>query len=89
MAYSSTNPAHNLAPRLGGGPGNLWVYNSSDTIAAIVASGYFANGFALGMKVKDFIFIACTTGTTSFAVGTVITVNASSAATVTVTSTTT
>jgi hypothetical protein len=53
VSYSSTLPPFNLAPRVGGGPGNLWGYNSSDSVATVAGSSYFSNGAALGLKVGD------------------------------------
>lgn len=84
MAYSSTNPPYLLVPRAAGGAGALWGYlSTADSLATIAGSGYFTNGHALGMKVRDFVLAAGATSSTAIGpVGFVTTVTASSAATV-------
>jgi hypothetical protein len=85
MAYASTAGPHLLVASIGNRSPNLWGYNpgSTDSLAQIAASNFFSNGAALGMKVRDFVLVSATTGSTTFGVGYVTTVNASSAATVT------
>lgn len=84
MAYSSTNPPHLLVASVGNRTPNLWGYSgSTESVAQIAASGFFANGHALGMKVRDFVLVSATTGSTTFGVGYVHSVAASSAASVT------
>ena len=69
MAYDSTgNPAYLLVPRLGGPKnptstaniggigGSLWGYTSTDPLATIIGSSYFANGWNLGMRKYDRVF---------------------------------
>ena len=36
--------------------GNLWYYASTDQSSAVFASGYFADGFKLGMRPGDILF---------------------------------
>ena len=60
MAYSTSNPPAKVADRLAGGP-TMWLYSSTDAIAAVDAAGYFTNGGDLGMAVGDFVFIVDTT----------------------------
>lgn len=85
MAYASTNPPFGLVPRVGGGPGNIWGYNSTHSIADVAASGFVANGSALGLKVGD-AFLATVLSTagayTAHSNGRVSSVTASSAATI-------
>lgn len=65
MSYSSTNPPALVGQRMAGGPG-LWIYKST-TEASIdaLATGYYANGESLGMKVGDIVIaVSNTAGTT-------------------------
>lgn len=86
MAYSSTgNPAYLLVSRVGGARGAVWGYTSNDSIASVAASGYVANGAALGMKVGDIVHVtqlSTADAYTAHATGRVSSVTASSAATV-------
>lgn len=84
MAYSSTNPPILIAQSFGSAPG-AWVYKSTHTAAATAASGFIANGDALGLQVGDsFRNVEVTTAGayTAHADGCVSSVTASSAATV-------
>lgn len=56
MAYEATNPPQVLVPSIGGGMA-IWGYKDADSVATIIASDYFANGSALGMKVGDCVLI--------------------------------
>lgn len=40
-----------------GGGGNIWGYTSTDPVATVTGSSYFTNGFNLGMKLGDVVFI--------------------------------
>ena len=95
MAYSSTTFGTNYpsllvqkvapGPASAAGGGSIWAYTSTHTIAAVAASGFFANGHALGMKVADTVNVTevTTAGAyTAHGVGRVTSVTASSAATV-------
>jgi hypothetical protein len=91
MAYSSTtfgdNGAFLLVPKVAGGPlgGSLWGYNSTHTIAAVAASGFFSDGARLGMKVGDVVHVTQLTTAYAYlahAQARVSAVTASSAATV-------
>lgn len=86
MAYSTTAPAYLLVPKVAGGPGSIWGYSSTDSIAQQAAANFFANGAALGMKVGD-VMLATVISTAGAYIGhsngRVSAVNASSAATVT------
>lgn len=56
MAYATTNPPRCIVPGVGGGP-NVWVYASADNLAAVRVAGYFSNGYDLGMRVGDIVFV--------------------------------
>ena len=81
MAYSTNNRPYVIVPALAGGyaasvagltagssdcGGTLWCYRSTDTVTAVMASGYFTDGFKLGMRKMDIMFI--TQVTTALAV---------------------
>jgi hypothetical protein len=92
MAYSTSSPPAVFWPAIGGGK-RLWVYTSStDPLGTIGGSGYFSNGDALGMKLYDMVLaMATTTASTAGSQpmwGFVSSVTASSAATVTFTTST-
>lgn len=62
MAYVTTNP-----PRLTAGPlsafgaasgkGQIWVYQSADALATVVAANYITNAKDLGMQVGDVVMV--------------------------------
>lgn len=54
MAYSTSNPPVLVAQGVGG-YGRLWVYSSADADTLVQVSGYFTNGYALGMRAGDII----------------------------------
>jgi hypothetical protein len=41
---------------IGGSP-SIWVYSSADAHASVDASGYFTNGYDLGMRDGDLAFV--------------------------------
>jgi hypothetical protein len=55
MTYAVTLPP----VRIAGSPGGqgLWMYKSADSVATVIASDYFSDGSALGMKVGDCVLI--------------------------------
>lgn len=55
MTYAVTNPPALKSPSPLTGPGQTWVYRSTDVATDVDASGYFTNGYALGMKVGDIV----------------------------------
>lgn len=59
MAYSTSNPPMLVAGAIGGGP-RLWMYTSTDNAAAVRVSGYFTNGYALGMRANDILIMVDT-----------------------------
>ena len=56
MAYSTSNPPALMA---GGQSGQkrIWQYSSADAKATVDTSGYFTNGYDLGMRDGDLIFV--------------------------------
>lgn len=65
--------------------GNVWAYRSTDSVGTVMGSNYFSDGFKMGLRKGDIMFI--TQFSTAYAVsnlgiGAVSAVNASSAATV-------
>lgn len=82
------NFSTNVSGQVAGGSsdvgGALWVYRSTDPIAAVQVANYFSDGFKMGMKKGDIMF-AITLSTLSTistgGIGVVTAVNASSAAT--------
>lgn len=52
MAYATSNPPALLQDRIGGG-GAVWSYKSTDAITAVLATNYFTNGEAIGLKAGD------------------------------------
>lgn len=54
MAYSTSNPPFLMAQGIGGSR-KLWFYASTDTATAVRVSGYFTNGYDLGMRVNDIL----------------------------------
>lgn len=80
MAYSASNPPQLLVPSIGATPA-IWAYRSTHTSTEVLASGFFANGAALGMKPGDLLTTVSSTGFIPYQCA-VSTVAASSAATV-------
>ena len=55
MAYAITNPPNMLMQSMGGP--RVWIYShATDAAAAVDASGYFTDGYSLGMRDGDLIF---------------------------------
>jgi len=63
MAYDTANPPQLLMCPIGGGGPSIWSYTSADAAATVDTAGYITNAGALGMRVRDIIFV---TNTTSF-----------------------
>lgn len=79
MAYSTSNPPRLLLPSLGGGQ-QVWGYKSTHTSTEALATNFFTNGAALGMRAGDVLLVSNSTSGVPFLAG-IVTVNASSAAT--------
>lgn len=57
MAYSTSNPPFLIASGIGGTQNRrVWLYVSTDTATAVRVSGYFTNGYELGMRAGDILF---------------------------------
>lgn len=80
MAYSTSNPPLLIAPSIGAKPG-LWVYRSTHTSTEVLATGFFSNGSALGLRAADLVAVINSTSGVPYLTG-VSSVTASSAATV-------
>ena len=55
MAYSTSNPPTLQSQAIAGGA--TWRYVSADVHTDVDASGYFTNGYALGMKTGDVMHV--------------------------------
>jgi hypothetical protein len=58
MSYSKTNPPAIVWQSIAGP--KLWVYQSTDAASVVDASGYFTNGYDLGMRQNDLCFVTDT-----------------------------
>lgn len=54
MAYSTTNPPELVVGTQGF---RIWAYKSTDAASAVRASGYFTNGYGLGMRAGDLVIV--------------------------------
>jgi hypothetical protein len=64
MSYSTSTPPRLITQGIVGG--KIWYYESADAIADVNTSGYFTNGYKLGMRVGDTVIVRDTsTPTTS------------------------
>lgn len=64
MAYSTSTPPRLMSQAIIGA--KIWYYESADAIATVNTSGYFTNGYGLGMRVGDTVIVRDTaTPTTS------------------------
>jgi hypothetical protein len=59
MAYSTTNPPQLLAQGIAGP--RTWSYVSTDPTATVDGSGYFTDGYQLGMRAGDILTLHDTT----------------------------
>lgn len=59
MAYSQSNPPFLISQGIAGGL-RLWVYKSIDAPAVVRTSGYFTNGWVLGMRKGDLVIVVDT-----------------------------
>lgn len=56
MAYSTSTPPMLVGGGIGGTP-RIWMYVSADANTAVDASGYFTDGYTLGMRAGDFVWV--------------------------------
>jgi hypothetical protein len=54
MAYSTSNPPALLCSNNGF---RLWTYSSADAVSAVRVSGYFTDGYDLGMRAGDLVIV--------------------------------
>jgi hypothetical protein len=85
MTYATSNPPALKSPSPLTGPGQTWVYRSTDVATDVDASGYFTNGSALGMKVGDIVEVFDTDTNDVLTLHRVTAVTAGGAATVSTT----
>lgn len=64
MAYETSNAPY-LANQAIGGKGKLWIYEDEDSAATVRVSGYFTNGYALGMRAGDRLILQNAAGAAS------------------------
>lgn len=55
MAYVTSNPPRLVSQPIAGL--RVWQYTSADDAATVDASGYFTNGYALGMRAGDLVLV--------------------------------
>lgn len=79
MAYATTNPPAMISDRIGTG-GALWFYQSTDVSTDVDASGYFTDGYYLGMKVGDVVFVVETDNSYLLTIHSVTVVNSTTGA---------
>ena len=59
MAYATSNPPFQVAQGVGSGR-KIWFYASVDAATLVRVSGYFTNGYDLGMRAGDLVFVVDT-----------------------------
>ncbi len=59
MAYSQSNPPALISQGIGGFF-RQWVYKSTDAASAVRVSGYFTDGWQLGMRQGDLVLVVDT-----------------------------
>ncbi|MES0090993.1 hypothetical protein [Mesorhizobium sp. M0030] len=69
MAYATTNPPVLIAQGIAGF--RLWKYESVDAATLVRVSGYFTNGWQLGMRANDIIFVTDTDSSNATTIHTV------------------
>ena len=57
MAYATSNPPELV---VGTQAFRIWAYKSTDAATAVRVSGYFTNGYALGMRAGDLVVVVDT-----------------------------
>ena len=85
MAYAVTNPPALISPMPMTGPGRTWSYRSVDQATDVDATGYFTNGYDLGMRVGDIVQVFDTDTNDVMTLHRVITATAGGAVTVSTT----
>lgn len=69
MPYSTSNPPRLISQGVGGLGSKIWVYESTaDAAATVDTSGYFTNGYDLGMRAGDVVIANLSQLVSSFTV---------------------
>lgn len=55
MAYSTSNPPRLVSQPIAGL--RIWQYTSADAVTAVRVSGYFTDGWDLGMRAGDLVYV--------------------------------
>lgn len=55
MTYATTNPPRLVSQPIAGL--RIWQYTSDDAVATVRVSGYFTNGYDLGMRAGDLVAV--------------------------------
>jgi len=55
MTYATSNPPRLTVQGVVGG--KIWYYESADPIATVNTSGYFTNGYFVGLRVGDTVIV--------------------------------
>lgn len=71
MAYSTSNPPRCVVPGVSGANA-VWMYASADVLADVNTSGYFTDGYDLGMKAGDVVMIVSDTTPKQLAMSVVV-----------------
>lgn len=56
MGYSTANQPRCVVPGVGVGP-RMWFYTSTDAVTTVRVSGYFTDGYKLGMRAGDIVLV--------------------------------
>jgi hypothetical protein len=65
MAYDKNNLAEMCVPFFNG-TWRLWAYRSADAIATVNTTGYISDGYDMGMKRNDCVFVVDTTNNLTY-----------------------
>ena len=79
MAYSTSNPPKLVQQPISGGAGKHWLYRSTDGSSVVAADKYFSNGYNLGLREGDVVWVLDTSTVVSIARMTVHSVGQSTA----------
>lgn len=57
MAYSTSNPPRLFSQSIGSSYGAVYYYTSTDALATVLGTGYFTNGYSLGIRTNDVVIM--------------------------------
>jgi hypothetical protein len=60
MTYVTSNQPRLIGGSLNVGP-RIWLYKSADVGTTVDGAGYFTDGYSLGMRAGDFVYVFDTT----------------------------